>query len=75
MYVSDIFGCLFSFESIERLTIASTRSGLSLDRSFLSSGSETRLKRYVAFVGIGGGGAGLVDLVGVLGDDIVKTNR
>ena len=49
------------------LTMACTRSGLWLDRSILSSGSAAKLKRYVAFVGTGGGGAGLVDLMGVVG--------
>ena len=58
------------------LTMACTRSGLSLDRSTLSSGSAAKLKRYVAFVGTGGGGAGLVDLMGVVGGSLdQKANK
>ena len=56
--------------------MACTRSGLSLARSILSSGSAAKLKRYVAFVGTGGGGAGLVDLMGVVGGSLdQKANK
>ena len=58
--------------------MASTRSGLSYERSILSSGSSARLKRKVAFVGTGGGGAGLGDPVGVVGGPnggLLQTNQ